>query len=253
MEQGIDISNEEYQIAKGLSYSGLKRLAISPAHYKTPKEYKSDPIFNAVHMAILEPERFDAQVITVGDRRKKENKAKILEAEEKCLIVLRDDELETCLELRRSVERSVKARALCSLGVNEKSFFGAHELGFRTKCRPDALWEKAGVIVDLKGFYDLRTDNIERQIYRMQYHWQAAWYQDVMFQATGQRFGFLHVFYEASPPYGIRIVALHEAALEKAREEYKPLTQLYAECLEKNEWPSYSDEIAEVGLPSFAW
>lgn len=254
----VQMSNEDYQKSEGLSFTALKYFAISPAHYKSwisgEIEKKSNPVFTAAHMAILEPERFEQDIFVSQGRQKKADKEANAQAEAQGKFVITLKEYETARKMQESVKRHKIANALCTFGKNERSFFVEHEnFDFKMKCRPDILWDDRNLFVDLKGFYDLRIRNIQNQVYRMKYHWQQAWYEDVLKIATGKKWKAAHLFVENAPPYGVRVFSIDEATLDKAREEFYPLLPTYAECKVKDEWPDYSDNIEPVSLPAYAW
>ena len=46
---------------------------------------------------------------------------------------------------------------------------------------------------------------------------------------------------------------LTEDAIEGGRDQLRPLLARYAECVARNEWPAYSDEVQNIALPTWAW
>ena len=82
----------------------------------------------------------------------------------------------------------------------------------------------------------------------MKYHWQSAWYVDVMKWQTGDDYLFIHVFMETKPPWGVRAFFLNEATLDMARTEYYHLLPEYQKCVENDYWPSYPTGLEDLSL-----
>src|SRR5690606_17441448 len=84
MKPGIytsdQLSNGAYHSGAGISCTGLKKIAVSPAHYKHGEFKQTAAMFtgSATHSAILEPDLFAKQYVTLPsgkDRRSSEYKA----------------------------------------------------------------------------------------------------------------------------------------------------------------------------------
>src|SRR6476646_2620224 len=84
MKPGIytadQLSNAAYHSGLGISCTGLKKIAVSPAHFKYGefKQTSAMAMCSATHSAILEPESFAKQYVTLPDgkdRRSTEYKA----------------------------------------------------------------------------------------------------------------------------------------------------------------------------------
>jgi len=249
--------NAEYHQAEGLSFTGLKNFEISPAHYKWRRDNPQKPrseLFSGAHLAILEPEIFEDEIFVIADRRKKAHREEAAAAEEAGKTILTVPEYDTIQNMRDAVLKHPLANPLVTYGTNEESFFVEHpDLKIMMKCRPDARWDKIvlngkKLIADVKGFDDLRPINVRRQILKMRYHWQSAWYVDVLKQSTGDDYLFVHIFVESKPPYGVRTFFLNDATLEFAREQYYPLLPDYKESLVTGEWPCYPQNLEDLTL-----
>lgn len=251
------ISNKDYQAAAGLSRSGLNKFAISPAHYQayikekhvsTPDQVK----FTMVHRAILEPDKFkDSYKVVDGNRNRKDVRAQVELGELAGKDIIKSSDLTDVIAARDSVREHKKAVELICDGHAELSLFWETN-GCLFKCRPDFLTEDCR-IVDVKCFWDLRNHNLESQIYKQRYHWQAYFYaQGVKRLFKTKQCEFYFIFVEAKPPYGVRVVKLHESAFEKAEHEMKPHLEFYRKCFENNNWPGYEPDVQDIGIPSYA-
>ncbi len=251
------ISNESYHAAPGLSASGLKKFAKTPAHYRAylesdDKETSSQRLGTLAHMAILEPESFKSVAIVDGNRNSNDVKAKIAAYTAEGKYVCKTEEYEDVKKMRDAVMSNNTVKQLLSGGKSEQSVFVADPSGILMKCRPDYMRED--VLVDLKTFSDLDNFSLERQIYKMKYHWQSAFYLKVAGLALGKAPShFAHLFIETKAPYACRVVRLNDAAIERANQEIAPLLAQYAECLTTNNWPGYADEITDLSLPSYGF
>jgi hypothetical protein len=205
-------------------------------------------------MAILEPERFERDVV-LNDENRNSNafKAVRAEVEARGKYICKTPEYEAAAAMRDGVYRNTTARRLLSGGKAEQTIrWRDPETGVLLKCRPDYL-RKDGVVVDVKTFSDLSQDSLERQIARMRYHWQSAFYLDGANRVMGtDSTMFAHLFVDTEA-FIARVVVLDDDALGKAQRELAPLIDFYAACMKSNLWPGYPDEILTVSLPAYAW
>lgn len=250
-------THEQYLQSDGLSYSGLKLFSKTPAHFRAgfdDEESAARRLGTIVHMAILEPDRFETEVL-VNDAHRNSNAFKEFKAlaDEAGKIVVKTDERNAAAQMRDRVLSVGSIKRLLSQGKAEQSLrWQDPESKVLCKCRPDYL-RNDGIVVDVKTYSDLSVESLERQIWNMKYHWQSAFYLEGVKHTLGietNMFAHLFVDVKAMVP---RVIVLDDAALEKAWFEMRPLIQRFAECLEKNEWPGYPDEVVTVGLPSYAW
>jgi exodeoxyribonuclease VIII len=243
--------------APGVSNSGLKRVAQSPAHYKYPEERapsRAMDIGTAIHTALLEPDRYASEYMptSANDRRASEYK--------EAAKVYGEDKTLTATEVRRvqgmaraAYSQPSIAAQLGAEGHRELSVF-AHDpkTGVVVKCRLDLL-ASDGAALDVKKTQDARPEAFMRAIWNYRYHVQAAFYSDVLLWATGQAvepFRFLAI--EENSPHGCKLYHLDEAAIDYGRITYREDLNRYAACLEADEWPAYDDGDDPIGLPAWA-
>lgn len=252
-------SNAHYHAGPGLSCSGLKQFAKTPAHYlayrlREAEETASQRLGTLAHMAVLEPERFERD-IAINDENRNSNSFKAFraEAEAQGKYICKTSEYEDAASMRDGIYRNPTARRLLSGGNAEQTIrWRDPETGVLLKCRPDYL-RPDGVVVDVKTFTDLSKDSIERQIARMKYHWQSAFYLEGANTVMGtDSTMFAHLFVDTEAHIA-RVVVLEDAALEKAQRELAPLLDSYAQCMKSNLWAGYPDEILTVTLPDYVW
>lgn len=255
-----DLPNEVYHSSPGLSFSGLKEFAKTPAHYQAylRRDHEETPaqrIGTGVHMRVLEPKRFLTDVVTVTNRVTKENKERIAQAEAEGKWVLNSKEYDQINRIGDSVERDPIVKSLLVGGKPEQSVFWKDPAtGILLKARPDYL-RPDGVVVDLKTYgLDMDSRSLEKHSYKMSYHLQSRHYLNGVNHVLGLQSNlFAHVYIATEDPYLVRVVVLNDAALEKAQTDIEPLLEAYKQCLKSNNWPGYPTGIDEITIPDFGW
>lgn len=266
MKQGLfdGISNAEYHGGQGISKSGLDLIAQSPLHYyaayldpkRQPREETpAMAIGTAIHSAVLEPDKFDADYLVLPecDRRTKEGKAIYAafaeQAQEGGKRVISADDYKACLAIAAQVRSHPAARVLFGQGIAEQSAYWVDkQTGVQCKARPD--WLMAGGIVDVKSTENASAAAFQRSVVSWRYHVQAAWYLDGIKAATGDDAqAFMFAVFEKKAPYACAFYYADADMLELGRREYRRNLQTYAECMNSNSWPGYSAEILPISLP----
>lgn len=252
------IANESYHAAEGLSSTGLKHLAKSPAHYleyrKNPPEQTPAMAFgSAVHRAVLENGLNDGSVKMVECSTRATKIFKDFAAQHPGALCLPEDEFKRLERVVRAVGSHPVARELLKGGKAEQSAFWERD-GILCKCRPDYLRADDGIVIDLKTSADASNEGFQSSIMRYAYHWQSAWYLDGLSKLLGKPLeNFVHLVVESEAPHGIGIYVLDNGSLDKAREDISRLMARYTECLHTGEWPSYPTQIQNLGIPHWAF
>ena len=272
MEQNINpgiyrnIDNHDYHSGPGLSATNLCELARSPLHYITSlatphKETPAMKLGSATHCAILEPERFDVEYLQAPhlDRRTKEGKAAWTEIEQSGKILLSEEDYKKATDMAQAVHKHKIASRLLSGGASEQSIYWNQEINslddnkFLCKCRPDYLKEipQGCLIVDLKTSQDAEINSFQKKAYwNYNYHIQAAHYMNGFEAVTHKKtLAFIFIVIESEPPYAINIFKAADEFINSGKNKVRELYELYASCLEKNNWPGYSEDIKELRFP----
>ena len=228
------------------------------------KETPAMKLGTATHCAILEPERFDIEYVEapVVDRRTKDGKALWSEVEQSGRIILSHDEYSKVTNMANAIRDHELASKLISGGVSEQSVYWEQRVStlevpeILCKSRPDYVkpMKKGYVIVDIKTTQDAYISEFQRKAYyKYSYHLQAAHYIRGFEAVTGEKvIAFIYIAIESELPYAISIFKAGEDYLRAGSEETQELYELYANCVAKDEWPSYSSEIQELRLPKWA-
>jgi hypothetical protein len=204
----------------------------------------------AVHCAVLEPERFltDYTAAPKVDKRTKAGKARWVEFElqSKGKAILSPDDHDVCMGISRAIS---KHKAISSIveaqGNTEVSIVWESPIGAICKSRLDKQLEDK-IVVDLKTSRDASPEGFMKAIAQYSYHRQAAFYLD-----AAQANTFLFVVIEKTPPFGAAVYRPDDEMIECGRREYGLLLETYKNCVDSNTWPGYPEQVIDIGLP--AW
>ena len=266
---------EEYHQRDGaLSASRLKQMLKSPLHFKYPPESKAAAYFDigsAVHTLLLEPHLFEKEYFIYDESKRpkpeqnfsqkdnKEWKAAIFEKNEN-KIILSNDQKEQCETMAERVLEDPFAKELLSgPGWNEASiWYWDHKRKVRLKTRPDRLRANM-VIIDIKTAADASPKGFGRALGNFRYDIQAAMQIDGVERHFKKKVPYyFYIVIEKTPPYAYGVYLLKSDTIWTGRTAYKQLLDIYKECKEKDEWPSYSywakqlpDKILRTELPHY--
>ncbi len=260
-----DMPWEEYFAADGLNSTTLNAIALqSPAHAKWkmdhPDEGESEALKlgQAVHMALLEPDRFQ-EIWAIGPDVKLNTKAgkadwALFEGENEGKKLLRATARPLIHGILGRLRAEPALRSLCNAGGDyELSMFWKQD-DVDAKGRVDKYVDgPAGhIVIDLKTCRSAHRVAMARAISDFGYARQAAWYRDGIKACLGNRpVIYMLVCVEKTPPYAISTLKLSEDALQVGANENRRLMNVWRRCMETGNWPDYSRSVREVGLPGW--
>ena len=244
-----------YRQAPGISNSSLKGIDQSPAHYlarlRTPWETtQAQVIGHITHTATLEPHLPPLYVVRPAGLTftTKEGKAW---RDSQSLPIITEEEAAQISGMSAAVNRHPFARSILNRSEKEVSAFKLDEAtGLLIKGRADMVFmddDNHTVVADLKTCEDARPAQFMRDAAKWQYHRQAAFYCD-LFGASQ----FVFICVEKSAPHGVTVMQYSPEAIQTGRTMYRAALATIAACQATNDWPGYSHEIAEIGLPYYA-
>lgn len=253
----LNMPNEVYHAADGISNSGLSLISRSPAHYMHAAKREASramEIGTAIHCALLEPARFKEEYLLlrdVKDRRASAYKEAVKQFTSERVLV--SSEAVNIASMQESVYAQPEARkALESEGWREISMFATcPDTGVLMKCRFDLLTAD-GRAYDVKKTRDARPVQFGKSVNDYRYHVQQAFYSRVFDLVTGeplQAFKFIAV--EDQPPYTAAVYSLDELTVEIGRFLMQRDFATYASCVESGEWP-HPDTATEITVPAWA-
>jgi hypothetical protein len=221
------LSDVEYHADPAISASHAKLCLESMQLYKDVLDgvvpHKDSPALEVgkiAHMAVLEPERFAAQVRSEGPINAKTGKPFGRDTNAfKEWQQANPDVMMVDPWLPISIARMpAKVRDIFASGLNEQSVFAdLPALGLRVKCRPDSRHVTERRVYDLKSIDSIHK--CERAIEALSYWFSAGWYRMVLRELFGHSFGYSFIFMEKAPPYRWRIYRMSDGYLDLADEE----------------------------------
>lgn len=256
-----DMPAEVYHGSPGISFTGYKNFLKSPLHFKHARENPKPPtasqkLGQLVHCLVLEPEKVAERFALIdGPMNKNPWKQQKDEAEAKGLLPVGGTDRDKALGMRDAILSHPEASHLVKTGKKEYSGFAVHEqLGIMWKCRPDIWNEDVLSISDIKYVDDASEDGFLRQVLRMKYQFQSAWYLDVWGQLVGKPLQrHIHICVEEEAPHAVQLHCLSDQDIEASRRAIRIKLQHFAECEAKNEWPGYPAGIIPMILPHYAY
>lgn len=255
-----------------LSKSGIDDLARSPAIFKAlrsegapgRKETAAQLHGNLAHCAVLEPMEF-CRRYSIHDemnRNTKEWKAITEKAEAKGKIPIQNDQFKTAMAQASSVSalrgvfRDMLMSDILANGKPEVSAVWQDEAtGVMCRCRPDWVHELPDgrvLLLDLKTFSDASAYAFSKQVGRMRYHVQDAFYSMGYEQASFRRVaGFVFVAVEDKYPYAAASYMLGDETRAEGYADARMHIDLFKHCRDTNEWPGYADRTGVIDLPPY--
>lgn len=258
-----DWTYDAYAQVRAVRSSDLKGFSRSPlhAHYGMthPAESGAMILGQALHVALLEPDRFDRDYVAAPalDRRTVAGKSAWAEftAANGHRIVLKAEEMEQCRALAdAALQHPIAGQLLAAPGLNEASLvWHDAERMLACKARLDRLCEYEGhsTIVDLKSARDASPRGFASDAARFGYHVQAAHYlagADAL-APVARRFVFLVV--EKDAPHAVACYELDEMFLAAGRAARDAALVAYANAQESGIWPGYPSRISTLYAPSW--
>lgn len=250
------ISFEDYARVEAINASMLNWYARSPAHCRmmleTEREAtRSMDVGNAAHFALLEPERFEREVVCFKfDGRTKEGKKERADIANDGKIGLRAEDFDAALGMAGSLFTHPRVKTLWEQRVaTEESVIwtdevvlefakdGPRKQKVRKKARRDIVGP--GWIADVKT-----AATIDRfspwSVTDFGYYRQAAHY------AEPDRDKLEHFFFfvvQSSPPFESAVFRLSDDALRLGREENEVLVTSIARSFDSGNWPRHVTEL----------
>lgn len=255
----------DYLAVPALSASSARRLLppSCPALYRWEQDHpQTTPAMDfgkVAHSVILEGLRVEDVALEVpGDWRTKTSKALLEQAEEQGLVPLHTKDAEAARGMVDAIRRHPVAAALFDPdgGRAEVSMFWETR-GVPRKGRLDFLPERRRsgrlIIPDLKSTSgSAHPTEFGRTVVNFGYAQQLMGYEEgVRALGLDDDPQFLLLVQEVKPPYLIKPLELPDDAKAIGRELNLWAGRVYAECVEKGEWPGYDESPEYVQMPQW--
>lgn len=256
-----DIPNKSYHAGPGISKSGLWTIhETTPAHYKWPKPREEKAHFDvgdAIHKAILEPEKFETEFVR-GPTDRRGNKWKDLL--EMCAatgkVLLTEGDYDNVLAVRDAVHADTWINSIITQGdrmVEASGYWNDPETGVLCRCRPDLYRRDLKIILDVKSTSDAGPKQFPKSVVNYGYHGQEAFYTDG-WKACGEEVeAFVFLTLEPFSPFASAVYELPPSIVEEGRAIIRKSLNTYAECVKSGEWPAYGAGVQELSFPRWAY
>jgi len=274
MKPGIypGISREAYEAIDAINWSILKVYDRSPLHAKWAMDHPKAPTpamerGTAVHMAVLEPDRFDLEYVVAPkvDRRTKKGKlewSNFEEANEGKSYVSQKDMDYICAVRSKIRKHPTILPLLTGPGLNECAVVAERKLGDSSRksvlCKSliDRIKDHDGYtwVLDFKSTIDAEPERFGKQAANLDYPPQGGFYLDNLEAAVPagkKERRFLFIAWESDPPHEPKVYELDEEDLRVASERARRLLRVHARCVDKQYWPGYHQDIEIMRLPEW--
>ena len=255
----LDMPNEHYHNADGISKSGLDLVDISPAHYACSAPFKSTramEIGTAIHAAVLEPGMFNRDYLQLKDvkARTSSEYKQAVKAKGTTELVLTGPEADKVMGMKLSVEGCEPWNTVyCMDHFTELSaFVRCPKTGVLLRARFDFI-TAAGIVVDLKKTQDARYESFQKSVANYRYHVQDAFYSYVYELVTGkplEAFWFLAI--EENAPNTCKLYRLDDEARAIGKRQFMANLEAYAEADKTGDWVTYDTTAELMSLPAWA-
>lgn len=259
-----DMPAAEYHAVDALSSTRMTWLSRSPMYCRWRMENPPEPttemaLGTALHSALLEPEQFGDDYVTIPqcDRRTREGKAAyesfLRDAAGKKTISIPD--YSAVLRMRDSVNAHPYARAILEARI-ETELSGVwidDETSLRCKFRADAIAKPTGAefptLVDIKTTRSVEPADFARSMHTYGYFRQLAFYMAGLAELDLYCEDCCIIAVESTEPYEVAVFQPDGDDLSLGRRSARALMKQYARCLETGRWPDRNfGRISSVGL-----
>lgn len=254
------MTTSDYMRNQAVNISTLKELwSRSPLHYRhlldNPRE--STPAMalgTAVHMCVLEPDRFrDTYTIKPSWVKGNTKDGKAWLAEHDGLELISERDHARCLEIRRMLlAHPVAGRLLREGGDAELPIYWTDE-ETRVPCkgRLDLFGPRA--TVGLKTARSASPGPFPQQAAKLGYHLQWAFYHDGLIASGRDPGEMVEIVVEPEPPHDVVVYVIDDDTLDAGRDEYRRALVTLTYCREHNDWPGTAPlEEVVFRLPKWA-
>jgi len=259
----LELTNEEYHARPGVSASKLKSMArgwrtFEAEHVTKTAPRKESPAMAlgaAVHTALLEPERFDADYVVCpeecSDRRTKAYRmwSESIDG----MKVLSQDDSATIKAIEESVRRDDFASQLLTAGGHVEKSLEWTENDVLCRMRLDKI--TGSFCIDIKTCQDATPEAFAKVIASYRYDLQAAHYLSGLNTSGsnwGIRFRFVFIAVETASPYRVRCYEMCDDDFDKACDDRASLLAEYRRRSESGDWSEPGEGVlTKVFLPNW--
>ena len=253
------ISNAEYHGRKThLSYTNVRTHKKNKKQFEygltheLVKQTKAMADGTAVHAFFLERDKFDSDfAIKPAYMRLNTKECKKWAIDNKNKIIIDFDLGSNLFEIEKSVLNSPAKLIYDIKGQAELSYFW-DDLGLvKGKCRPDWISDDGNIVVDIKTTTDASPKGFQKSIAHWGYHLQLGWYIRGLRKLGLPAKEFIFIAIEKTPPFSVGVYRANKEMITYANDEINNLVYDIDESLKSDDFPDYTPEIMDLGLPNW--
>ncbi len=264
-----DLEHLEYIDIPGLGSSYAKAMLRSPMHarFEAAKPRDDSKRFfdwgTAVHLGLLEPERWEVDIVEMPpyNLRKKQDKAdreifieQAIAANPNAVILTPTEKNHAEIAIARAANHSGVIELLDDPDMKTELSIFWEDAKFKVHCKARFdIYRSDNRVVDVKTCQDASEAGFERAINNFGYHIQAGHYDngsEHVFDQSLKAWYFIAI--ENTPPFGVATYRLLPDAWARGKHLADRATEIYAECIDRNYWPGYSEKIEPISIPGWA-
>ena len=253
-----DITDELYHSDRGsLSSSGARTLLTEggPARFRyAPRVEKDEYDYGHIAHSLILGEGSTIVVVQADSWRTKDAQQARKDARADGKVAVLDKTFRQGENLAIAAKQHPLGEVLFAEGIPEQSVYWHDDrTGARLRCRPDWTTGSDWVLqVDVKTTKSAAPRDFEKSCADYGYHQQQPFYVDGL-AAHGIDSEFLFFAIEKTYPYLCSVVELPPEAVALGRSLNRNAIDLYAQCMERDEWPGYAPIIHRIDLPPWAY
>jgi hypothetical protein len=247
----------EYQKIASVNWSSLKELRKSPLHYKWALEHplKDTDTFavgRATHLAVLEPERYEDEVVIWDGGARRGGDWTAFKAANAERTILKPEDDEACRAMAAAVRAHPAAGPLLVEGESEVTIrWTDPATGLKCKGRIDRV--APSLILDLKTAVEIEKRQFASQVAKLGYHCQLALYQRGFAEEhQGELRETAMIVVEKKPPHDVVVFRPDVDTMMAGAEEIDRLLALLVDCRAADRWPGRYPEPVDLQLPAWA-
>lgn len=213
-------------------------------------EYRDDrdPKFDrgtAAHSMILEDDDSKLVIVQADDWRTKAAKEQRDQANAAGKTAILERHFDSVKRMVLAALAFIKESEIAEYWPNAESEVTSiwTEGGIWKRARFDRITKDRRVIIDYKSTTDASPDVFSRQIPRMHYHIQEAFYRDAVVAHGHAEPKFVFLAQADEPPHECSLHGCDPAMQEIAEAEVKRATDIWRQCITSGKWPSYGGRI----------
>lgn len=226
-----------------LRFSHLKKLALSPAHYRHAVEHSDDfrqlRVGSATHALV-----FENELVCCYDGIRRGKEWEQFKLDHTGCILLNRAEYDDASAIAQAVKKNPLVQELGLLdgeGISETTLDWKY-CGRVARSTPDRFTRH--FVLDLKTTRCAKPDWFMREITKMAYHSQLAFYQDAIEHVHGYRPDAAYIVaVESKAPYPVVVFRLTPELLEAGHRQCRAWFEQLKIAEDSNCWTGYTDSI----------